>query len=183
MEMLVSAICAVLILSALVGGIWRRARRPTTSQTANSNPYAAYREGRQSDDPFDGPADRRVHRERRRQAPAAPDYRVSVGASGDDRRWDPHAPENSRRQNVRDARKRGRRQPRPNYYELLEIEEGASDAQIGQAFRRQAAKWHPDRFHQDPDAQPAAEARFRELRAAMDVLRDPTKRALYDAER
>lgn len=73
--------------------------------------------------------------------------------------------------------------PRPNYYELLEIEEGASDAQIEQAFRRQAAKWHPDRFHQDPDAQPAAEARFRELRAAMDVLRDPTKRALYDAER
>jgi len=62
-----------------------------------------------------------------------------------------------------------------DYYEVLGIERGASDAQIKKAFRRLAQQWHPD-VNQDE----AAAQRFKEISEAYQVLSDPERRQRYD---
>jgi len=63
-----------------------------------------------------------------------------------------------------------------DYYEALGVETQASDADIKKAYRKLAMRFHPDR---NPD-NPEAEATFKELSEAYDVLRDDQKRAAYD---
>ena len=63
-----------------------------------------------------------------------------------------------------------------DYYEILEVDRSAGDAEIKKAFRRLAMKYHPDR---NPDDQ-EAEARFKEAKEAFDVLSNQSKRAAYD---
>ena len=62
-----------------------------------------------------------------------------------------------------------------DYYELLEVKRGASDAEIKRSFRRLAQRWHPD---VNTDA--GADERFKELNEAYQVLSDPQKRQAYD---
>jgi curved DNA-binding protein len=63
-----------------------------------------------------------------------------------------------------------------DYYSILGVGRDASADQIKQAFRRQAKRWHPD-VSKAPDA----EAKFRDLNEANEVLSDPEKRRRYDA--
>ncbi|WP_026279954.1 molecular chaperone DnaJ [Thioalkalivibrio sp. ALJ16] len=63
-----------------------------------------------------------------------------------------------------------------DYYEVLGVSKDASAADIKKAFRRLAMKYHPDRNPGDDEA----EAKFKEARAAYDVLSDDQKRAAYD---
>jgi molecular chaperone DnaJ len=63
-----------------------------------------------------------------------------------------------------------------DYYEVLGVERGASDADLKKAFRKAAMEHHPDRHGGCKDA----EARFKELNEAYAVLSDPNKRAAYD---
>ena len=63
------------------------------------------------------------------------------------------------------------------YYELLELQPSASTDDIRKAYRRLAMKWHPDR---NPTNKDEAEARFKELSKAYEVLSDDKKRQLYD---
>ena len=63
-----------------------------------------------------------------------------------------------------------------DYYEALGVDRKASDADIKKAYRKLAMQYHPDR---NPD-NPEAEAKFKELSEAYDVLRDDQKRAAYD---
>jgi molecular chaperone DnaJ len=63
-----------------------------------------------------------------------------------------------------------------DYYEVLEVSRGASDAEIKKAFRRLARELHPDVNKQDPDA----EEKFKEAAEAYEVLSDADKRATYD---
>lgn len=62
-----------------------------------------------------------------------------------------------------------------DYYEVLGLKKGASDDEIKRAYRKLAAKYHPDVNHD-----PGAEATFKEINEAHEVLSDPDKRARYD---
>ena len=68
---------------------------------------------------------------------------------------------------------------RKNYYELLGVPESASEEEVRKAFRRLAKKYHPDVNPGDK----AAEAKFKEINEAHEVLSDPAKRKEYDALR
>jgi len=63
-----------------------------------------------------------------------------------------------------------------DYYEALGLPRNATEAELKQAYRRLAMKFHPDRNPGDP----AAEAAFKEVKEAWEVLKDPRKRAAYD---
>jgi molecular chaperone DnaJ len=64
-----------------------------------------------------------------------------------------------------------------DYYEVLEIERNASPDEIKKAYRRLARKYHPDVHHETKDE---AEAKFKEIGEAYNVLSDDQKRAVYD---
>ncbi len=63
-----------------------------------------------------------------------------------------------------------------DYYEVLGLKRGASEADLKSAFRKLAKEYHPDK---NPDDK-TAEQKFRELAEAYEVLKDPQKRAAYD---
>ena len=63
-----------------------------------------------------------------------------------------------------------------DYYEVLEVSNGASEAELKKAFRRLAMKYHPDRSPDDAEA----EAKFKEAKEAFEVLSNAEKRAAYD---
>jgi len=64
-----------------------------------------------------------------------------------------------------------------DYYEVLGVPRTASEKEIKTAFRKLARQHHPDVNQGDAKA----EARFKEISEAHDVLSDPEKRKLYDA--
>ncbi len=59
-----------------------------------------------------------------------------------------------------------------DYYEVLGVAKDASEADIKRAYRKMAAKYHPDVNHE-----PGAEERFKEINEANEVLSDSEKRA------
>jgi DnaJ-class molecular chaperone len=72
--------------------------------------------------------------------------------------------------------RRPRTTPAGTFYDVLGVARDATAADIRKAYRRLARKLHPD---VNPD--PAAEATFKEVTAAYDVLSDAGKRRFYDA--
>ena len=62
-----------------------------------------------------------------------------------------------------------------DYYKVMGVARDATEAQIKQAYRKLARKYHPD-VSKEPDA----EARFKDVGEAYEVLRSPEKRAAYD---
>lgn len=62
-----------------------------------------------------------------------------------------------------------------DYYEILGVSKGATDAQIKTAYRKQALEWHPDR-----NKSAGAEDQFKLINKAYETLADPQKRQTYD---
>ena len=65
---------------------------------------------------------------------------------------------------------------RPDYYKTLGVDKKASAEEIKKAYRKLARQYHPDRNPGDKQA----EANFKEVQDAYDVLSDQTKREQYD---
>lgn len=63
-----------------------------------------------------------------------------------------------------------------DYYSTLGLQKGATEKEIKQAFRKLARKYHPDVNPGDK----SAEAKFKEINEANEVLSDPEKRRKYD---
>ncbi|ESO10656.1 hypothetical protein HELRODRAFT_185263 [Helobdella robusta] len=65
-----------------------------------------------------------------------------------------------------------------DYYKILDVKRTASKGEITKAYRKLAAKWHPDQY--DGDDKGHAEKMFIDIAAAKEVLSDPEKRAKFD---
>lgn len=63
-----------------------------------------------------------------------------------------------------------------DYYEVLGLSKGASEADIKKAYRQMAIKFHPDKNPGDK----TAEEKFKEAAEAYEILSDPNKKARYD---
>ena len=63
-----------------------------------------------------------------------------------------------------------------DYYELLGVNRSASADEIKKAYRKLAMKYHPDRNQGDKEA----EAKFKEISEAYEVLSDDSKKQQYD---
>ena len=64
----------------------------------------------------------------------------------------------------------------PDYYNILGVKRDASEDDIKKAYRKLARQYHPDRNPGDKQA----EAKFKEVQDAYDILSDKTKRAQFD---
>lgn len=66
-----------------------------------------------------------------------------------------------------------------DYYKVLEVSEQAEEAQIKQAYRKLAKKYHPDLNPNNPEA----EEKFKNIVEAYETLGDADKRKEYDLKR
>ncbi|XP_040987202.1 LOW QUALITY PROTEIN: dnaJ homolog subfamily B member 1 [Juglans microcarpa x Juglans regia] len=64
-----------------------------------------------------------------------------------------------------------------DYYNILKVNRNASDDDLKKAYKRLAMIWHPDK---NPVNYVEAEAKFKQISEAYDVLSDPQKRQIYD---
>lgn len=64
-----------------------------------------------------------------------------------------------------------------DYYKILQVDKNAKDDDLKKAYRKLAMKWHPDK---NPNNKKDAEAKFKQISEAYEVLSDPQKRAIYD---
>uniref|UniRef100_A0A1J3IVW3 DnaJ-like protein subfamily B member 1 n=1 Tax=Noccaea caerulescens TaxID=107243 RepID=A0A1J3IVW3_NOCCA len=65
-----------------------------------------------------------------------------------------------------------------DYYNVLNVNPTASEDDLKKSYRRLAMKWHPDK--NPTTSKREAEAKFKQISEAYDVLSDPHKRQIYD---
>nr|PNR43341.1 hypothetical protein PHYPA_015721 [Physcomitrium patens] len=66
-----------------------------------------------------------------------------------------------------------------DYYNILKVPKTATEDDLKKAYRKLAMKWHPDK---NPNNKKEAEAKFKQISEAYEVLSDPQKRLIYDQE-
>ncbi|XP_057949193.1 uncharacterized protein LOC131144511 [Malania oleifera] len=65
-----------------------------------------------------------------------------------------------------------------DYYNVLKVNRSVGEEELKKAYRRLAMKWHPDKNRSHDKGE--AEAKFKQISEAYDVLSDPQKRRIYD---
>lgn len=81
---------------------------------------------------------------------------------------------------LRDAKFELKKAQRKDYYKILGVDKNAGESEIKKAYRKMALRYHPDK-NQDPDKAEEAEAKFKDVAEAYDVLSDPGKKQRYDS--
>ncbi|KAM3378805.1 hypothetical protein BC332_21324 [Capsicum chinense] len=64
-----------------------------------------------------------------------------------------------------------------DYYNVLNVVKTATEDDLKKAYRKLAMKWHPDK---NPNNKKEAEAQFKQISEAYEILSDPDKRQIYD---
>ncbi|KAJ3694489.1 hypothetical protein LUZ60_009969 [Juncus effusus] len=64
-----------------------------------------------------------------------------------------------------------------DYYKVLQVDRNAKDDDLKKAYRKLAMKWHPDK---NPSNKKEAEAKFKQISEAYEVLSDPQKKQIFD---
>lgn len=68
-----------------------------------------------------------------------------------------------------------------NYYEILELKKDATEKEIKKAYRKLAAKWHPDKWVNSSEKEKKeAEEKFKDINEANEILSNKEKRKNYD---
>jgi len=182
---------AIILLTGWFLALWRTvrvrglqpARRSRRRADVSSPQPAVDRVGRARPDtscrtvPAEPPRPRR---------PAAVDrpFRSQAAWEGGGPQWNPYAGEQSRAERIQAARRQPRPSPvlqsesagqpaAPTIYDSLGVSPHADADEIEQAYRRHAARIHPDKFYDDPVRHLQAQNELKRLNAAMQVLRDP----------
>jgi len=88
--------------------------------------------------------------------------------------------ENSKeaRSGLQQAERLLKRSKEEDYYKVLQVSRSASSREIKKAYHRLAVEYHPDK---NPDDRDGAEAKFKAVASAYEVLSDEDKRVKYDA--
>jgi len=73
-----------------------------------------------------------------------------------------------------------RKAKRPDYYAVLNVPSIASTIEIKAAYKQRALEWHPDKHTHSEAARAAAEAKFKVLGEALEILTDDFQRKLYN---
>merc|ERR1711871_560415 len=73
-----------------------------------------------------------------------------------------------------------RKAKRPDYYALLQVPSIASQIEIKAAYKQRALEWHPDKHTETEEARATAEAKFKLLGEALEILGDEFQRKLYN---
>lgn len=67
-------------------------------------------------------------------------------------------------------------QMKPNYYQILGLNQNATEHEIKSAYRKKANQYHPDKHvNKTPEEQRAAQEQFVMIQEAYDTLSDPEK--------
>ncbi|XP_078174936.1 uncharacterized protein LOC144568453 isoform X3 [Carex rostrata] len=64
-----------------------------------------------------------------------------------------------------------------DYYKILQVDRNAKDEDLKKSYRKLVMKWHPDK---NPSNKKEAEAKFKQISEAYEVLSDTQKRTVYD---
>lgn len=67
-----------------------------------------------------------------------------------------------------------------DFYDILGVKKDASQNDIKKAYKKLAAKWHPDKYKEGTEEQKNAEEKFKEIAEAYNTLSDEKKRKAYD---
>ena len=71
---------------------------------------------------------------------------------------------------------------KPNFYQVLEINQNATPDEIKKAYKKLVLKYHPDKSSQNGINKEEAEKKFKEIGEAYEILSDPKKRKNYDLD-
>jgi DnaJ family protein C protein 7 len=82
---------------------------------------------------------------------------------------------------LKDAKLELKKSKRKDYYKILEIPKDADAETIRKAYRKAALRWHPDKNSETEEKKTMAEAKFKDITEAHEVLSDDQKRRRYDS--